>query len=102
MNELRETSQPLNYDSVRRPKPMVVLHGIALICGTVPLVAGSAVFFLYLLLRAHALAGIGLVVIVVVSCCAFVGLICASVYFVQAKSADPAEATIARRQVKWT
>lgn len=101
MIEPIEPPQPLGYDSVRRPKPMLVLHGIAMICGFVPLVAGSVVFLLYLVVRDQSLAGIGFVVILVGSCCAFVGLVCASVYFFQAKNADPSEAVVAKRRVKW-
>lgn len=79
---------------------MLVLHGIAMICGFVPLVAGSVVFLLYLLIRDQALTGIGLVVIFIGLCCAFIGLVCAGIFYYQAKSADPAEATIAKRRAK--
>jgi hypothetical protein len=92
------TAPLLSYDSPTRPMPTVWLHYVALACGLIPLGIGTVIFVLYLILRMDEVAVLGFITILVGSCVAFVGMVCAGVYLYQARRATPEDGAVARRR----
>ena len=79
----------LSSDTPQGPTPTIWLHYVARTCGVLPLIVGTLVFFLFLVLRESDLAVLGLFTILGGTCLAFVGLVCALVFHFQAKRAAP-------------
>jgi hypothetical protein len=88
----------LSYDSPREPTPTIWLHYIARACGLLPLIVGTSIFLLFLVFRENDLAILGFFTILGGSCLAFVGLVCAVVFHVQARRATPDVRQRAQRQ----
>ena len=94
------TAPLLSYDSPTRPTPSVWLHYVALTCGLIPLGAGTTIFLAFLVFRHFDIAMLGFITILVGTCLAFVGVVCAGVYLFQGRRADPDEGILARRRAK--
>ena len=82
-------TQPLSYSPPEAPTPTIVLHQIARLCGVVPLAFGTFVFVVFLMTRNPELTLVGGVTVLVGSCMALVGIVCALVYLYQAHRAAP-------------
>ena len=91
------TPQPLPYQTPAPPAPTELLHQIAQLCGRVPLAFGTFVFLMFLATRDTLFALLGMWTIVGGLGAAFVGVVCAGVYLVQAQRAAPDERATARR-----
>ena len=90
----------LEYDSKLAPTPMVWLHRIALTCGLVPMIVGTAVFLLFVITRSIDFAIFGFFTLIGGCAATFVAAVCLGVYWFQARRATPADADIARRHLK--
>jgi len=94
------TTNTLEYDRARNPKPMIALHYIARVCGVGPMALGILVFLLFLVTRHMDFALFGFMTILGGCAAAFVGFVCLAVYWFQATRANPDDAAIARRHAK--
>jgi hypothetical protein len=94
------TAPTLSYVSPRQATPTIWLHYAAFACGVIPLAVGTIIFLLFLAIRDEVLAMFGLLTIFGGTFLAFIGFVCAGVYFYQAKRASPEDAAVARRQLR--
>jgi hypothetical protein len=94
------TSNTLDYDRGRAPKPMITLHYIARACGVGPMAVGVLAFGLFLVTRHADFAVLGFFTILGGCAAAFVGAVCLAVYWYQARRANAEDAATARRHAK--
>jgi len=94
------TSNTLDYDRGRTPRPMIALHYIARVCGVAPMAVGVLVFLLFLFTRHLDFAIFGFFTILGGCAAAFVGAVCLAVYWYQARRANSEDAAIARGNAK--